>query len=71
MGGSSSINGMWYARGSRHDYDDWAKYGNPGWSYDDVLPYFKKSEDSRMHGVSNSNHRFSIILYSVVTLLIS
>ena len=58
MGGSSSTNGMVYARGSRHDYDDWASYGNLGWSYDDVLPYFKKSEDSRMHGVSNCNTDF-------------
>lgn len=44
MGGSTSINTMVYVRGSKYDYDTWASLGNPGWSYDDVLPYFKKSE---------------------------
>lgn len=46
LGGSSSINGMVYIRGQREDFDDWAHLGNPGWSFDDVLPYFKRSEDS-------------------------
>ncbi|MGZ3340586.1 MAG: GMC family oxidoreductase [Reyranella sp.] len=44
MGGSSSINGMLYVRGAPADFDGWAQMGNRGWSYDDVLPYFKKSE---------------------------
>ncbi|WP_374639561.1 GMC family oxidoreductase [Hydrogenophaga sp.] len=44
MGGSSSINAMIYARGHARDYDDWAAQGNPGWSFQDVLPYFKRSE---------------------------
>lgn len=44
LGGTSSINGMVYIRGQREDYDDWAALGNKGWSYEDVLPYFLRSE---------------------------
>jgi choline dehydrogenase len=45
LGGSSSINGMVYMRGQARDYDGWRQMGNAGWGWDDVLPYFKKSED--------------------------
>jgi choline dehydrogenase len=44
LGGTSCINGMVYIRGQREDYDHWAALGNAGWSYDEVLPYFKRSE---------------------------
>src|ERR1700730_16022659 len=55
LGGSSSINGLISIRGQREDYDAWAADGNPGWSYADVLPYFKRLEhaiegDPDFHG---------------------
>jgi len=45
LGGSSSINGMIYVRGQPEDFDHWGQLGNRGWSWDNVLPYFKKAED--------------------------
>ncbi|KAL1501860.1 hypothetical protein ABEB36_007106 [Hypothenemus hampei] len=59
LGGSTILNGAFYARGHPEDYNRWESvYGNPGWSYDKLLPYFKKSEhavfyprDKKFHGV--------------------
>ncbi|MEP3277946.1 MAG: choline dehydrogenase [Stappiaceae bacterium] len=56
LGGSSSINGLLYVRGQRQDYDYWRQLGNTGWAFEDVLPYFKRSEDQQngadeYHGV--------------------
>jgi choline dehydrogenase len=55
LGGCSSINGMIYMRGQAADYDGWRQAGNPGWGWDDVLPWFMRAEDhyageSRFHG---------------------
>jgi len=68
LGGSSSINGLIYIRGQREDFDHWRQLGNTGWSFDDVLPYFRKAEDNErgadaLHGkggplaVSNARDR--------------
>ena len=45
LGGSSSINGMLYVRGASHKYDEWRDGNNPGWGYEELLPYFRKMED--------------------------
>ncbi|HEX3140943.1 MAG TPA: GMC family oxidoreductase N-terminal domain-containing protein [Rhizobacter sp.] len=50
LGGSSSTNAMLYVRGNRWDYDHWASLGNDGWSYEEVLPYFKRAEHNETHG---------------------
>lgn len=61
LGGSSSINAMIYVRGSARDFDDWERLGNPGWSFGEVLPYFKKSEHqqrgpSEYHAIGGPLH---------------
>ena len=61
LGGSSSINGMIYIRGHHSDYDDWAARGNDGWSFAEVLPYFRKSEAHHrgacdFHGATGELH---------------
>jgi len=48
LGGSSSINGMLFVRGAHADYDGWAALGNPGWAWDDVLPLFRRLENSEL-----------------------
>ena len=50
LGGSSSINGMLYVRGQARDYDTWAQLGNRGWSFEEVLPFFKRSESFERGG---------------------
>jgi choline dehydrogenase len=62
IGGSGSVNGMAYHRGQPKDYDDWAAAGNAGWGWQDVLPYFRRSEnnadrrDANLHGVDGPIH---------------
>jgi len=61
LGGSSSINAMVYVRGQPQDFDDWSAAGNPGWSWPEVLPYFRKLEDhawgaSEYHGAGGPVH---------------
>jgi choline dehydrogenase len=67
IGGSGSINAMVYVRGQPHDFDDWQALGNPGWGWDDVLPWFRKSEDfdwySAHHGRGGPQHVTDISPY--------
>ncbi len=61
IGGSSTINGMVYSRGHKSDYDQWRQMGLQGWSWDDVLPYFRRSEnswrgESQLHSTSGPLH---------------
>jgi choline dehydrogenase len=56
LGGSSAINGMIYVRGHRADYDGWAEAGCAGWGYDDVLPYFRRSEANTRPGIDPGLH---------------
>lgn len=72
LGGSSSINLMIYIRGNPHDYDHWQGLGNPGWSYLDVLPYFKKSENQQRganayHGVDGELSVTDLVSPAVVS----
>ncbi|KAK5644075.1 hypothetical protein RI129_007920 [Pyrocoelia pectoralis] len=50
IGGSTTINGLFYARGNSRDYDSWRDSGNPGWGFQDVLPFFKKLENFKIDG---------------------
>ncbi|KAJ8682944.1 hypothetical protein QAD02_018736 [Eretmocerus hayati] len=59
LGGTSTLNYMIHTRGNRLDYDLWSALGNDGWSYNEVLPYFKKSERFKVPGVTNSSYHSS------------
>ena len=50
LGGSSAVNACYWVRGSALDFDDWAALGNPGWSFDDLLPYFRRAESDPLGG---------------------
>ncbi|XP_073828378.1 glucose dehydrogenase [FAD, quinone]-like [Musca autumnalis] len=57
LGGTSSINFMIFIRGNRRDFDGWAAAGNTGWSYDEVLPYFRKMENAVLDGLEQTPYR--------------
>ncbi|MFK7965494.1 MAG: GMC family oxidoreductase [Burkholderiaceae bacterium] len=56
LGGSSSVNGLVYARGQAQDFDHWRDLGNTGWGFDDVLPYFKRAEGASIGDIDEAFH---------------
>lgn len=58
-GGTSVLNAMIYSRGSKTDHDKWASLGNPGWSYSEILPYYKKSEKSNLFPENKNCHNYN------------
>lgn len=57
MGGSTAINSNLYTRGNALDYDKWSDLGNDGWCFNDVLPYFLKSENAYLHNFDRKFHQ--------------
>lgn len=71
LGGCSSTNAMIYIRGHRADYDGWAALGNQGWSYEEVLPYFKKSEGNQVskNEFHNAEGELSVVKHQTLNIL--
>lgn len=59
LGGTSVINGNMYVRGNKQDYDDWAAQGNPGWSYEEIMPYFKNYEKTNIFLPDDDYHGYN------------
>lgn len=66
LGGSSVLNTMLYVRGNKRDFDLWAALGNQGWSYEEILPYFKKSEDQRNPYLAKNKRQHGVGGYMTV-----
>ncbi|XP_056642947.1 glucose dehydrogenase [FAD, quinone] [Diorhabda sublineata] len=66
LGGSSVLNTMLYVRGNRRDFDRWSAHGNYGWSYEEILPYFKKSQDQRNPYLARNKRHHSVGGYLTV-----
>ncbi|CAH1132792.1 unnamed protein product [Ceutorhynchus assimilis] len=66
LGGSSVLNTMLYIRGNKRDYNRWASFGNEGWSYEEVLPYFKKSQDQRNPYLAKDTRHHAVGGYQTV-----
>lgn len=68
LGGSSVLNTMLYIRGNKRDFDQWESFGNTGWGFEDVLPYFKKSQDQRNPYLAKDTRHHSTGYYMTVLL---
>ena len=68
LGGSSVLNYMLYIRGNSRDYDGWAQNGAYGWSWDEVLPYFIKSEDNRDPSIAYNGMK-SLKVWHIIRIL--